>query len=442
MTAQNPENAPSLSNGNEIPLSFPSWSPRRVITATLVILLAIFSFWLLYRFRLVVFGVFEAVVFSTAVRPIVDWMQRRGIPRPAGAAFVFVLILTLLAGMVLLVLPLFTQQGSNILNTLLEYYTDLRSWLLTSTSILVRRIALRLPGALEAAPPVPVQGDAPLDQVAVVFSYASSFVGGLFVTLTVLLLTFYWTIDRERILFSMLMFLPVARREPARNFIEATEEKVGAYLRGLGIMCLAIGLLSLIAYLIIGLPYTPLLALLAGLMEAVPLIGPFLGAVPAVLITLALDPSKVIWVIAATVVIQVLENNLLVPRVMDRSVGVNPVVSLLAFVSFSSLFGLAGALLAIPLAAMLQMIFNRLMLEPSAGVSTPPAGRDALSLLRYEAQELIQDVRKQVREKHTGLEDPSEQIEDAIEAIVDDLDSILADAEQNELRDSAQKAAA
>ena len=97
-------------------------------------------------------------------------------------------------------------------------------------------------------------------------------------------------------------------------------------------------------------------ASLAGLMEIVPLVGPALGAIPALLVAASTDPTKVIWVLGAYILIQFAESHFLVPRVMDRTVGVNPVASLLAFVAFGAIFGFAGAILAVPLAAVVQLI--------------------------------------------------------------------------------------
>ena len=99
---------------------------------------------------------------------------------------------------------------------------------------------------------------------------------------------------------------------------------------GQGILCLTIGLMALVAYLLIGLPNVLVLALIAGVMEAVPMVGPLIGAVPAALVALSIAPSKLMWVIIATLIFQQLENYLLVPRVMNKAVGVNPFVSLLA----------------------------------------------------------------------------------------------------------------
>ena len=166
-------------------------------------------------------------------------------------------------------------------------------------------------------------------------------------------------------------------------------------------------------------------------MEAVPLVGPFLGAVPAALVALSLGPEKLLWVIVATVIIQQLENSLLVPRVMRKAVGVNPFVSLLAIFAFSSLLGVAGALMAIPTAAIIQLVLDRYVFRPDALESEAPSGRDLAGRLRYEARDLVQDLRKQARLKKEGSDKTVRQIDqvmDEIESITTDLDALLEQA--------------
>jgi hypothetical protein len=192
-----------------------------------------------------------------------------------------------------------------------------------------------------------------------------------------------------------------------------------------------IGILALVAYLLIGLPNALMLAVLAGVFEAVPMIGPLLGAIPAGLVALSISPVKLVWVIVATVVIQQLENSLLVPRVMRKAVGVNPFVSLLAIFAFSSLFGIAGALMAIPMAAIIQLLLDRFVFHPAAMDPEVSAGRDSVSRLRYEAQDLAQDLRKQARHRKRGSDLTVKQIDqvmDEIETITTDLDALLAQA--------------
>jgi len=154
-----------------------------------------------------------------------------------------------------------------------------------------------------------------------------------------------------------------------------------------------------------------------------------LGAVPAVLIALSVSPAKAIYVVAASLVIQELENHLLVPRVMKRSVGVNSMVTLLALLAFTPLLGLMGAILAIPMAAIVQLFINRFVLTPLQTEIQPTNGRDQLSRLRYEAQELTLDVRKQMRE-NDHIDGSEQEVVDSLESIALELDQLLSQSEQ------------
>ncbi|MBK9054147.1 MAG: AI-2E family transporter [Chloroflexi bacterium] len=116
------------------------------------------------------------------------------------------------------------------------------------------------------------------------WSYVALTASTLLSTVAILLLAFHWTLDGPRTIQSLLLLLPMGQRDSGRELVTAIETKVGAYLVGQGILCLVIGIMALVAYWLIGLPYVLVLAFVAGVMEAIPFIGPFLGAVPAVLV--------------------------------------------------------------------------------------------------------------------------------------------------------------
>jgi predicted PurR-regulated permease PerM len=267
--------------------------------------------------------------------------------------------------------------------------------------------------------------------VGQVIGYVTSAARFVFVLIIVLVLAYYWTIDGPRIIQTFLLLVPQQKRETIGELVLAMEVRVGHYIVGQAVLCLVIGVLALIAYLIIGLPNAFVLALVAGLLEAVPIIGPLLGAVPAAIVALSIAPDKLIWVIVATIVIQQLENSLLVPRVMSKAVGVNPFVTLLSLFAFSSFYSIAGALMAIPIAATIQLILNYFVFHPTATEPDATPGRDHASRLRYEAQDLAQDLRKQARLRKRGTELGIKQIDqvmDEIETITTDLDALLAQA--------------
>lgn len=372
---------------------------------------------------------FIAIVLGTVIRPVVGWLHQRGLPRISGVILVYIMLLALLVGFLLLFFPMVIEQGTTIATTLPDYYQILREWVSSSPNQLIVRLGEFIPPMLPGLEPEEQTGEETLAAAGQAFGYLASASRGIFLTTAILLLAFHWTLNGPRTVQSLLSLLPNAQRESISELISAMETKLGHYLAGQSVLCLAIGIMALVAYLLIGLPNALVLALIAGLFGAVPMIGPLLGAIPALLIALSIAPSKLIWVIVATTIIQQIENGLLVPRVMRKAVGVNPFVSLLAIFAFGSLFGIAGALMAIPIAAMIQLLLNQFIFHPGVTEAEGSTGRDYASRLRYETQSLAQDLRKQAR-LHKGGSDTrikeSDQVMDEIEAITTDLDALLA----------------
>jgi predicted PurR-regulated permease PerM len=412
-----------------------NWTFGRVVGATLVLVSVIFGFWLLYRFYQVLFILFVAIMIGTVIRPIVDWLYQRGIPRIAGVILVYLLLLMLLAGFLWLLFPLIFEQSTALSKDIPIYYQNLRTWIVTNPNQLFMRLGQLLPATLPNLNPGIVQQtrEQVVASAGQVLGYVISAAKAIFTSIVILVLTIYWTLDGPRIIKTILLLIPQDQRENISELISAMESKVGFFLAGQGLLCLVISMMALVAYVLIGLPNALVLALAAGVMEAVPMVGPLLGAVPAGLVALSIAPGKLIWVIVSTIVIQQLENTLLVPRIMKKAVGVNPFVTLLALFAFSSFFGIAGALMAIPMAALIQLALNHFVFKSATVELEVSEGRDYASRLRYEAQDLIQDLRKQSRLKKRGSDQKIiqlEQVMDEIETITTDLDALLARANQ------------
>jgi predicted PurR-regulated permease PerM len=140
------------------------------------------------------------------------------------------------------------------------------------------------------------------------------------------------------------------------------EEKLGGWVRGQLILMLAIGVMATLGYFLLGLPNPVLLGVAAGLVEIVPMIGPFLAFAPAVLVALAtVDPTRALAVAGYALVIQQVESNILVPRVMGHTVGVSQLTVLLGILIGSALAGIPGAFLAVPIAAAVQVILAHVL---------------------------------------------------------------------------------
>ncbi|MCC6603265.1 MAG: AI-2E family transporter [Anaerolineae bacterium] len=404
----------------------PAIPARQLVWWTLGVTAVVLCFWLFIRFQEMVLLLLTALILSTAVRPGAVWLEKHGIAKPIGLLLIFSLVGLLLAVLIWATVPVLVEQSAALGQSVGEGYRLLYQNLEQSTNILVQRFLTLLPPNLDG--PMAGSGTAlPELEVPVTpeTTQGEQIVIGVAQAIAVIIFTFYWTLEGEYVKNAFFMMLPLNKRASTRELIQKIEQTVGSYLLGQGMLCLIIGALAFVAYALIGLPHALLLAVFAGLLEAVPIVGPFLGAVPAFIIGLSISPVTGLWVVVASLVIQQLENSLLVPRVMDRTIGIRPLVSLLALVAFGSLYGILGALIALPLAGVIQLLLDRYLLARESLEQEEP-GRGRLSVLRYETNQLVQDVRSQMRKKESVPSAVSDFVEDELESLAIDLESFLA----------------
>ncbi len=364
-----------------------------------------------------------------AIAPSVDWLNKRGVPRSLSVIFIYLVLLILIIGFFVVLVPPIIEQISATIPKIETYYQDLKTTLGNSPLLALQQIAAQLPVQLSLTPSLGVAASAvgSLDAVGQILNASGSILSGLFTLIAILLIGFYWTLEGDGTIRALLLHLPSGKRETLREVLTDIELRVSGYVRGQGIMALTIAIADFAIFLLIGLPAALAVAALAGLFEVIPVLGPTLGAIPAIIVAFSYDPSKVVWVIAAGALVQFLENNLLAPRVMHKTVGINPIVTLLAIIAFGALFGFAGLLLAIPLAAIIQIIVDRSVLHPQTSGLDVPLGRDRLSKLRFDVQEFVVDVRNLAQRKETGtVESEVDPVEDALEAIAIELDQVLS----------------
>ncbi len=411
------------------PILLPNWSLRQLVGGTLVVVAVAAAFWLIIRFYELIFLLIVAIIIGIVMKPAILWLQKRGVPRSVGVLIVYSLILIPFLILIWLSAPLLIEQTARIVQSLGESYSIVYQRMLGSPSLMMRRIAAELPFEIGmAVSPVPddSQTEASTSELASMWASSTLVLRSVAAALTLCAMTFYWTVESERLQKMILLLIPMAHRQELQELGQAIEVKLSRYLVGQLILCLAIGVLSFVVYLALGLPNALLLAVFAGLMEAVPNIGPIIGAVPAVIMAFSVSPTTALAVLVASGLIQLAENYLLVPRIMGEAIGVRPLVILLAWLAFSSFFGVAGAIVAIPLGVVIQLVVERALLRPGALQERSSGGRDHISVLRYEISALVSDVRQQIRHKEDVADASNDQMEDSIEAIAMDLDSVLA----------------
>ena len=370
-----------------------TWTTSQVILATLFVVCVFLTFWLLFKLRIVLFLFFIAIVIGTAIRPAVDWLHRRGVSRALGVIIIYVLIAALVSGILALVLPVLAEQVTQISQNLPQYYTSFRETLINSSNRLLQNIGLRVPSQFSMLlNRNTVNTEQMLTQVGQTLLYTNLILKGILSTLAVFLLAYYWTQEGTFVIRGLLRFFPPQRKKHAREFLQLAEYKLGGYVRGQGLLCLSIGIAAFIAYFLIGLPYVLVLAIFAAVMELVPIFGPALGAGPALSVALSISPTKAIWVIVATVLIQTLENAFLVPRIMKSSTGVNPIIVLLSLIAFSAVFGFMGALLAAPLAAIIQLLISRVVLTATESARQIENKAIQVTAMVDESQKLMETI--------------------------------------------------
>jgi AI-2E family transporter len=167
------------------------------------------------------------------------------------------------------------------------------------------------------------------------------------------------------------------------------------------------------------------LGIFAGMLEIIPVFGPAIGAVPAVLVALSISPLQAVWVVIATVLIQASENMYLLPRVMNKSMGVNPIIVLLSMVAFGSVFGVAGVLLALPLAAILQFVINRIVTSPDNLSSDAEPQEGEIQPLIYESEKLVRALQGMSSNGSTAFQELPETNQVEIQTIVQELHEFL-----------------
>jgi predicted PurR-regulated permease PerM len=366
-------NMPS-SNGliNAVPQQEKTKSLRYgdIFYRTVIVLATLLGAYLLYRLGELVLILFIAIVVASAIKPLVEILVRRGLHRGIAILMVYVGLIIGLSTLLILVLPPLVGMMMELVSgdLLVNQMNDLASKLVLFGW---RQFHVILP-VLE----LPEQLQALLDETyAVVQGQAWVLARGSFVALgqvfLILVMGFYWLTSRDQMLNLLLKMSPARARSRLELIWNDIESTLGAYVRGQVILMLAIGIAALVGLGVLRVPYSLALAFLAGFTEAIPLIGPFLGGIPAVLLGLTVSPTTGLLVAGWYVLIQQIENHVLVPKVMQRNVGLNPLVVIIALAAGGSLNGIVGGLIAIPIAGALQVIARHVLIEPSIRNSAP-----------------------------------------------------------------------
>ena len=188
----------------------------------------------------------------------------------------------------------------------------------------------------------------------------STLFGGIFALFTIIVVSLYLYLFlyHERFKEQIARLFPKKSQPKVHDIFNEIDEKLGAWMRGQVLLCISIGLLAWIGLMALRLPYALPLALIAGLLEIVPTLGPIMSAIPGIIMALTISPTMALTTAGMYVVIQLLENHLIVPNIMKQAVGMNPLLVIIAVIIGSKLLGVIGALLSIPFVSLLIILLK------------------------------------------------------------------------------------
>ena len=322
--------------------------------------LAVIVVWCAYLVRDVLLLVYVSGLFAIGFSPVVRWIERQKalpigtrLPRWLAILVLYLFIIGILVGIGFLIAPPLNHQAQQLWASLPEMFDKAQDFLI-SKGILRERVTIT-----EAVKHAPASHGG--EAVGTVFSAVASVIGGLFGLLTILILTFYILIEAGNLRVKMLHLFPLRERTRVDAMSQDITVKVSAWLGGQLLLGAIIGTTSAIGLWLLGVPFFYVLALISGVGELIPVVGPVLSAVPAVLIAATVSLKKVLLVLIFFIVQQQFENHLLVPKVMQRQVGVSPVTVIVALLIGGKLLGIVGAILAVPTAAILQVVMTEVL---------------------------------------------------------------------------------
>jgi len=310
------------------------------ILRAIVILLALVFLYLIHDILMIVF---VAVIIAAAINGPVSWLQKNKVPRLLGVIFIYLLLLLVIGLIVTLIFPPLANEIKQLAvhfpGIVEKIGLSIQQWwqdynLGTNLQTFLDQISNRLSQAASS-----------------VFATTVNLFGGLFSAVVILVISFYLSVQEKGAKRFLVSLTPGEHQSYLADLIDRIENKIGGWLRGQLILMLIVGLLVFIGLSVLGIKYALVLAVIAALFEIVPFIGPILAASPAVILAFFQSSFLALLVIILYIVVQQLQNYLIVPQVMKRTVGLNPVVIIIVLLVGGKLAGLLGIVLAVPAAA-------------------------------------------------------------------------------------------
>ena len=303
--------------------------------------------WFLIEVRGILIELFVAYIIMAAFSPFIGFLRRLKIPRVIATAITYIIALIILIMIIVPLIPFFIAQIQSLVKIFPLYISR------TAHSIGVSFNLTQMQNVVTSE----------LGTISEnAFTITKSIFTGIFAVLAVFVISVYLSLDRKGVHAAFTRLFPKNSQEKAQKAILEIEEKLGAWVRGQIVLSFSIAAVTWIVLTLLHIPFALPLAMIAGLLEIIPTLGPIISAIPAMIVAFSISPTLMIMVALAYTGIQFLENHLLVPKIMQAAVGLNPIIIIVSVAAGAQMLGVIGALLAVPFLSML-IIFTRILRE-------------------------------------------------------------------------------
>lgn len=308
---------------------------HKTVIFTVVFLLLL---WFLYFIRDLILQLFLALLIMAILNPFVSRLSDYKIPRAVSVLLSYVLFIAVVVAAIAGVAPPLIEQSTSFVNNLPKYLASLGV-----TAYLGEQAISNFVSQLGSVP----------GQVA---RFTVSLFSNVLSVITVLLFAFYMLLAREKLDDQLSYLFGDARKKKIGSLIDRLEEQLGGWARGQLTLMILVGVSTYVGLRLLGIPFSLPLAILAGLLEIVPYIGPIISAIPAVIIGFGISPLIGVAVSALAFLVQQVENYVFVPKVMEKSVGVNPIITLLALTIGFRIAGVVGIIISVPVVITIRVL--------------------------------------------------------------------------------------
>lgn len=322
-----------------------------ITVVKIILILIIFVF--LFAIYKILLMLFVALILSSALDPWVDWLQNKKIPRSIGVIIIYIIMFSVVASVVYLIIPPIREQISELsatfpaaLDKVLSSAEGLRNYFIEHGYLDNLKDQLsNFSGSF---------GNAAISAVNTV----KGLFLGIFTFFLILVMTFYMSVEENALKKIIFSIAPPKYQVYIMGLINRMQKKIGLWLRGQLILSFIIFLFTYTGLLILGVKYALVLASIAGLTEFVPYLGPMLAAIPAIFLAFTQAPSLALFVAALYYIIQLVENHIIVPKLMQKVVGLNPIISIAVILIGLEVAGPIGGIMSIPVTTAIKVYID------------------------------------------------------------------------------------